>query len=597
MFKRLKTSTRMMLLMATVIVVVLAISMTLTLRGNQRIIQLQARKMAQTVANQVIADRAHYVKRVVKKVEGSPFAPKEGFTDDSPHVPLPATFVMGVAEDVSASQNEYKYKLVSRWNINPGNSLGDDFLKQGFENLLQQEKAAKEAGLLSASQPFAGWKPHAQEVVVDGKPYLRFLAPDVAAGQACVSCHNTLENRDDVLAIRTEVGVEQGKVFELNDLMGAVAVDINLEEAGAVAAASTRSLILWLIAVGIVVMVVTAGFIKRAVARPIQAMIERLHKIAEGDLTQRVDANRHDEFGELARCFNTSVQQLHDAIVEVGTATSEVASAATQIAASSEQTAQGMNEQSLQVMQISSAIEEMSASVIEVARKSGEAAQNAEGSGKVAQEGGAVVNQTIAGMRAISDAVTASATSVTELGKRGEQIGQIIDVINDIADQTNLLALNAAIEAARAGEHGRGFAVVADEVRKLADRTTKATAEVAESIKAIQLETGEAVQRMNAGTDQVKAGVELATQAGMNLQQIVSSAQEVAGMIQSIAAAAEEQSAASEEVSRNVEAVSAVASQAKEGASQAAQAATQLSTQAERLKALVGRFMTGTSGT
>ncbi|MBI1338554.1 MAG: DUF3365 domain-containing protein [Phycisphaera sp.] len=333
--------------------------------------------------------------------------------------------------------------------------------------------------------------------------------------------------------------------------------------------------------------------------KPITELINRIKDIAqgEGDLTKRIEVNSQDEVGQLGSWFNTFVKKIHDVIVEVSGAANEVASAATQIAASSEEMASGMQEQSQQVTQISSAIEEMSASVVEVARKSGDAANNASNSGKMAEEGGTIVEQTIEGMKSISEAVSAGAASVQELGKRGEQIGQIIEVINDIADQTNLLALNAAIEAARAGEHGRGFAVVADEVRKLADRTTKATEEIATSIQAIQSETTQAVDRMNAGTDRVGKGVELASEAGQSLNKIVSSAQEVAGMIQSIAAAAEEQSAASEQVSRNVESISAVTRQATEGANQAATAATQLSTKAEQLQALVATFKTDASAT
>ena len=328
--------------------------------------------------------------------------------------------------------------------------------------------------------------------------------------------------------------------------------------------------------------------------RPVAALIERIRDIAEGegDLTQRVAAEGKDELSQLGKWFNQFVQKIHDIIVEVGGSANEVASAATEIAASSEEMAQGMNEQTAQVGQVSSAAEEMSASVVEVAQKSTEAATNATSSGATAEEGGKIVNQTIAGMQAINEAVSAGAASVTELGKRSEQIGKIVEVINDIADQTNLLALNAAIEAARAGEHGRGFAVVADEVRKLADRTTKATEEIASSIQAIQDETKQAVDRMMAGTEQVTVGVERATEAGRSLDRIVLSAKQVADMIQSIAAASEEQSAASEQISRSIENISAVSRQATEGANQAASAATQLSRKAESLQSLVGRFKT-----
>ncbi len=408
----------------------------------------------------------------------------------------------------------------------------------------------------------------------------------------------------------------------------------------------------WLMSVGLVIALVSAlaiaYLITRIIVTPARAMMDRIKDIAQGDgdLTRRIamqaqrcsdmmkcsnkgcssfgketkcweqtgsDGNKSclkikdgtyqschecrvmqkamgDELGVLGGWFNTFVIKVHGIIMQVAQATQEVASAATQIASSSEEMATGMKQQTEQVTQISAAMEQMSQSVVEVARKSGEAASNASDAGKTAEAGGTVVRETITGMEAIASAVNSGSDSVSELGKRSEQIGQIVAVINDIADQTNLLALNAAIEAARAGEHGRGFAVVADEVRKLADRTTKATEEIAQSIRAIQSGTQEAVGRMNSGTEQVTLGVQKATRAGESLDQIVTAARGVADMIRSIAAAAEEQSAASEQISRNVESVSAVIQQANQGAEQAAAAATQLSRKAEELQRMVGQF-------
>ncbi|MEM9791255.1 MAG: methyl-accepting chemotaxis protein [Planctomycetota bacterium] len=354
----------------------------------------------------------------------------------------------------------------------------------------------------------------------------------------------------------------------------------------------TNRVVITAAAIATAVGAVLAFFIAYSVVRPIRAITARLKDIAqgEGDLTQRVDEQRKDELGELGKWFNTFVKRIQDTIVEVSSASHEVAAAATEISSTSEQMVSGLDRQTQQAQLVAAAVEEFSHSVIEVAQKSAEAADQAKDSGDIATNGGSVVNDTITGMQNISAAVSASATSVQELGKRGEQIGEIIAVINDIADQTNLLALNAAIEAARAGEHGRGFAVVADEVRKLADRTTKATQEIGDSITAIQTETTLAVDRMNAGSEEVTQGVGKAQEAGDALTRIVTSAGSVADMIKSIAAAADEQSAAVSDVARNVENISSVTFESNEGAQQAATAALQLSQTSEELRTLVDQF-------
>jgi methyl-accepting chemotaxis protein len=350
--------------------------------------------------------------------------------------------------------------------------------------------------------------------------------------------------------------------------------------------------ILTIAGVATLVAALLATFITLGIVRPVKAMVASLRDIAEGegDLTARVEAKSRDELGDLANWVNTFIAKVHDIIFEVATATDEVASGATEIAASAEEMAAGIEEQSAQVDQVTTAMEEMSTSVVQVADKARDAATSADESGKVAGNGGEIVQQTIDGMNSISEAVSAGAASVTELGRRGEQIGQIIGVINDIADQTNLLALNAAIEAARAGEHGRGFAVVADEVRKLAERTQQATEEVTSSIKEIQDETGEAVKRMDDGIEQVKAGVDHAEQAGDSLRLIVTNAQDLSQMVASIAAVTEQQSAAAEQVSRNVENIASVSRESAQGASQAASAAAQMSGKAEQLRQIVSQF-------
>ena len=402
-----------------------------------------------------------------------------------------------------------------------------------------------------------------------------------------------LQNRkaEEAMEALDAAGDEAGLALDQVEQAAAKEMDVAKAE-GATAKTSAIASLITIVGISIFAGIVIGTLLGRGISKAVRATVAMIKDIAEGegDLTKRLEVRSNDELGQLATWFNKFVQKVHDIIGDVGASANDVASASTEIAASSEEMATGMNEQTQQITQVSAAVEEMSASVVEVARKSTDAARNASESGEVAQEGGKVVGRTIEGMKSINEAVTSSAASVAELGKRGEQIGEIIEVINDIADQTNLLALNAAIEAARAGEHGRGFAVVADEVRKLADRTTKATEEIGVSIKAIQTETTQAVERMNTGTVEVERGVESATEAGASLGKIVGGAQEVAGMIQDIAAAAEQQSASAEEISRNIESISAVTKQSSEGAGQAAAAATQLSRRAEELQTMVGQF-------
>lgn len=416
----------------------------------------------------------------------------------------------------------------------------------------------------------------------------------IRLGEECMMCHGNPGNQWDTDGDGLDPVGFRMEGWKSGDMHGAYHVVMPLAPVDAAVAGFIKAGLIWTLPLAIAVLFGFVIALRVMFGRPIRLLIDSLKDIAEGegDLTRRIDVKSADEIGQLGTNFNRFVGKIHDVIVEISGVSRDVASAATEIAASSEEMASGLSNQNSQVVEISSAIEEMSANSGEVAKKSGDAANQAANSGSVAEEGGRLVLQTIDDMKRISESVSASATSVAELGRRGEQIGQITKVINDIADQTNLLALNAAIEAARAGEHGRGFAVVADEVRVLADRTTKATEEIAESIATIQRETAEAVRRMEEGREKMEAGVVGATHAGDALRKIVGSTHEVQSLIHGIAAAAAQQSVAAAQVSRNVEGVTAVTRESNEGANQAAVAASQLSHKAEQLRSLVDRFKT-----
>lgn len=328
----------------------------------------------------------------------------------------------------------------------------------------------------------------------------------------------------------------------------------------------------------------------RSLSRPIRQIVDVLHEMSKGNLTARIRLDRNDELGMLTGSVNSMGEELARVLGEVQMSSNEVASAATEIAASAEQLTSGMEAQRQQTAQVSAAIEEMSSSVTEVAQSSSEVAKNSEEAGNLARDGGAVVQETVHGMDAIREQVNQSVEAVGMLGELSEKIGAIVEVINDIADQTNLLALNAAIEAARAGEHGRGFAVVADEVRKLAERTMSATGEVSESVKAIQDGTRSAVDFMEAGKHKVDDGMGHAQRAGSALEEIVSSASAITPMIQTIAAAANQQAAAANEISQNIVRIDGVTNESADSVREVSKATSTLSEKSESLLQLVQRF-------
>lgn len=339
------------------------------------------------------------------------------------------------------------------------------------------------------------------------------------------------------------------------------------------------------------VAILALGFLlARTIVGPLRKCVWALERLAQSDLTARVGIERSDELGALAAAADGASQSMQRMVGEIREASGQVAAASTQIAASSEEMSGTISGQATEIEGIVESINDLTEISQAVSRDSGVASQSASESGSLAESGGQVMQRMIDGMRGINEAVRAGADSVSRLGARSDEIGRIITVINDIADQTNLLALNAAIEAARAGEHGRGFAVVADEVRKLADRTTKATDEIASSIKAIQSDTKEAVTRIDDGMQKVESGVAAATEAGSSLGRIVLGSRSVGEMVKAIADSAGKQLASSQTIIDRVGSIRVATTQSSEGAQQAAQAAELLSTKAEELRELVSRF-------
>ncbi len=284
------------------------------------------------------------------------------------------------------------------------------------------------------------------------------------------------------------------------------------------------------------------------------------------------------------------MHKLHEILTQIRRSAEQVAEVTEEISASAKGQAQGAESQNDQASQVATAMQQMSATVIEVSENSNRAAEAASKASETARHGGKIVDETLAKMRLIAGAVTASAKKMEELGKSSDQIGRIVAVIDDIADPTNLLALNAAIEAARAGEQGRGFAVVADEVRKLAERTTTATKEIAQMIRTIQADMKSTVRAMEEGTVQVQDGVQSTVQAGDSLREIIHTAEQVGEMVTHIATAGTQQSATSEHVKERMQQIAVLVNQTATEARNSAQACQGLSELAVDLQKMVANF-------
>ncbi len=357
-------------------------------------------------------------------------------------------------------------------------------------------------------------------------------------------------------------------------------------------AASTNRIAEMILAMtGLVIGIATATFVARSIAGKVAKMLTMIHAVSINNLAiQDIQVASQDELGQASIALNHMKNNLHELVRSIAATAEHVASASEEISSSASQQSQSAANQRDQAAQVATALQEMSATVLQVSEHSNKAAEAARHASETARHGGSIVEKTLTKMRVIAESVGGTTAKMLELGKSSDQIGRIIGVIDDIADQTNLLALNAAIEAARAGEQGRGFAVVADEVRKLAERTTTATKEIARMIKNIQDETKAAVTAMEQGKTQVEEGVVSTVQAGDSLKEIIHMAEQVGEMIIHIATAATQQSSATEEVNNNMEQIARLVKESADGAHQSAKACQDLSELALDLQKMVGNF-------
>ncbi|AZC26488.1 MULTISPECIES: methyl-accepting chemotaxis protein [Pseudomonas] len=334
------------------------------------------------------------------------------------------------------------------------------------------------------------------------------------------------------------------------------------------------------------------GLLIRLLMQPLHVMTRAMEDIAdgEGDLTRRLNIQNHDEFGILGTAFNRFVERIHGSIREVSSATEHVNEVALRVVSASNSSMLNSDEQASRTNSVAAAINQLGAAAQEIARNAAQASQQASDARNLAEDGQQVVDRSIQAMNQLSDMISASSNNIETLNSKTVNIGQILEVITSISQQTNLLALNAAIEAARAGEAGRGFAVVADEVRNLAHRTQESAQQVQTMIEELQVGARESVSTMSNSQRHSQDSVEIANQAGERLNSVTQRIGEIDGMNQSVATATEEQTSVVESINMDITEINTLNQEGVENLQATLRACSDLEQQATRLKHLVGSF-------
>jgi methyl-accepting chemotaxis protein len=517
---------------------------------------------AERSANQFKTLRSYYTKNVIKKVIATG-AMKGSFNhkNEPNSIPLPASMIHDLSAELEKEGTSMK--LYSAYPFpNRASRKLDDFSQEAWDAL---NKNPDESFYRTEE--------------INGTPTVRVAIADKMSAEACVKCHNTRADSP-----KTD--------WKLGDVRGILEINVPIAEVLANGQSMSNAIIGSVIIMLLCVVGIVAVIFRKAITQPLAKLKSTCIDLAEGegDLTIRLDESSQDEIGQVARWYNVFLDRIQSLITELASVSHTLNNSADELNTVASQSYQGIDEQNNQIEQLSSAITEMSASFGEVSGSANTATQQVSEARANSRSGTDIVDQSIDAISSLNKEVGTAVEVLRKLQQDSDEISNVIDVIRGIAEQTNLLALNAAIEAARAGEQGRGFAVVADEVRNLASKTQNSTEEIDQMIEQLHKGVDDAVRVSNISQESTSHCVTLISDAGTALSQIDSAMQAIDDMNHQIASAVEEQSSVSNELARNVVEIEQRTSVLVSSTEKTTQSSDEVSDSVNTLNSLISQF-------